>query len=188
MRTSVGSISRVVFRWAYLGQPEVENLDPSIFRDEQVLGLEIAMHDAFVMRRRQAVGDLHGVIDGLATGLARAAGARAASRRRAARTPCRRRHVRRHLVNGKNVGMVQRCGGTGFLLEAAQAVRVGGRDSGRTLMATSRSRRVSCARYTSPIPPAPSGERISYCPRIVPGVRGMRGSEDYTLGSPHLNA
>ncbi len=30
-----------------------------------------------------------------------------------------------------------------------------------TLIATSRSRRVSCARYTSPIPPAPIGARIS---------------------------
>ena len=33
--------------------------------------------------------------------------------------------------------------------------------SGSTLIATSRARRVSRARYTSPIPPAPSGARIS---------------------------
>src|SRR5262245_52456459 len=37
--------------------------------------------------------------------------------------------------------------------------------SARTLIATSRSSRVSRARYTSPIPPAPSGPRISYGPR-----------------------
>ena len=32
---------------------------------------------------------------------------------------------------------------------------------GRILSATSRPRRVSCARYTSPLPPAPMGARIS---------------------------
>src|SRR6185436_6834237 len=40
--------------------------------------------------------------------------------------------------------------------------------SGRTLTATTRSRRVSVARYTSPIPPAPSGLTISYGPRRAP--------------------
>src|SRR4029077_11909367 len=44
--------------------------------------------------------------------------------------------------------------------------------SGRTLMATTRSRRVSCARYTSPMPPAPIGLTISYGPRREPGVIG----------------
>jgi hypothetical protein len=33
--------------------------------------------------------------------------------------------------------------------------------SGNTLIASSRERRVSRARYTSPIPPAPRGDRIS---------------------------
>lgn len=33
--------------------------------------------------------------------------------------------------------------------------------AGRTLIATSRSNRVSRARYTSPMPPAPSGDTIS---------------------------
>lgn len=40
-------------------------------------------------------------------------------------------------------------------------------------MATERSNRVSCARYTSPIPPEPRGERISYGPNRVPGARGI---------------
>src|SRR2546427_10339185 len=42
---------------------------------------------------------------------------------------------------------------------------------GSTLIATSRPSRVSRARYTSPIPPAPSGARISYGPRWVPAAR-----------------
>jgi hypothetical protein len=45
-------------------------------------------------------------------------------------------------------------------------------------MATARSRRVSRALYTSPMPPAPSAERISYGPSRVPGVRAKR--VDYT--------
>src|SRR6266540_2972037 len=44
-------------------------------------------------------------------------------------------------------------------------------DSGRTLIATSRPSFVSFARYTSPIPPAPRGERISYGPKRVPAAR-----------------
>src|SRR6516165_664761 len=46
--------------------------------------------------------------------------------------------------------------------------------SGRTLMATPRSRRVSLARYTSPMPPAPSEDWISYGPRRAPAASGMR--------------
>src|SRR6185436_13993197 len=46
------------------------------------------------------------------------------------------------------------------------------KDDGSTLIATSRPRRASRARYTSPIPPAPSVERISYGPRRTPAARG----------------
>src|SRR5512136_1007853 len=42
------------------------------------------------------------------------------------------------------------------------------RDSGRTFTATSRPSRVSRARYTSPIPPAPTGARIRKWPSVVP--------------------
>src|SRR5215472_17588959 len=44
---------------------------------------------------------------------------------------------------------------------------------GRIFMATVLSSRVSFARYTSPIPPAPSGARIWYGPSFVPETRGM---------------
>ena len=40
-------------------------------------------------------------------------------------------------------------------------------------MATVRSRRVSVARYTSPIPPAPMSTVISYGPKRVPAVRAI---------------
>src|SRR5580704_8706206 len=48
------------------------------------------------------------------------------------------------------------------------------RCAGRILIATVRSRRVSIARYTSPMPPAPNGETTSYGPSFVPEVRVMR--------------
>src|ERR1700688_1861652 len=52
--------------------------------------------------------------------------------------------------------------------------------AGRILIATERSRRVSRARYTSPIPPAPRGDSISYGPSLVPGARGMV-ARDYRM-------
>src|SRR5688572_19268194 len=59
--------------------------------------------------------------------------------------------------------------------------------SGRTLSATSRLSFVSCARYTSPMPPAPSTPTTSYTPRRVPGVRGKVGHRLYRPGEggPH---
>ena len=56
--------------------------------------------------------------------------------------------------------------------------------SGRILMATSRSSRASRARYTSPIPPAPMAERISYGPRCVPGAMATVCEADYTGRTP----
>src|SRR5882762_2468927 len=44
---------------------------------------------------------------------------------------------------------------------------------GRILIATPRSKRASRARYTSPIPPAPSSSTISYGPSLVPEVRAI---------------
>src|SRR5579859_7909192 len=45
--------------------------------------------------------------------------------------------------------------------------------AGKILMATSRESRVSFARYTSPMPPAPSEAMISYGPSLVPEVRAI---------------
>src|ERR1700683_5787409 len=42
-------------------------------------------------------------------------------------------------------------------------------------MAPVRSRRVSRARYTSPMPPAPMAETTSYGPSFVPEAKGMCG-------------
>jgi hypothetical protein len=50
------------------GQPEVENLQPPIFRDEQVLRLQVAVQNSFFVRCRQPVGHLHGIVKRLALG------------------------------------------------------------------------------------------------------------------------
>src|SRR6266851_2083652 len=50
---------------------------------------------------------------------------------------------------------------------------VEGRRRACFLLATLRSRRASLARYTSPIPPAPSSSIISYGPSFVPEVRAI---------------
>src|SRR5215207_7181116 len=49
------------------------------------------------------------------------------------------------------------------------------------LMATSRLRRVSRAFQTSPMPPAPRAERISYGPSRIPGDRAMETAHDYRV-------
>ena len=41
------------------GQPEIDDACRAIAREHDVLGLDVAMHDAHRMRGREAVGDLH---------------------------------------------------------------------------------------------------------------------------------
>ena len=50
------------------GEAEVEDLDVAVLRDEQVLGLQVAMDDSPGMRGRQPSRDLRRVIGGLARG------------------------------------------------------------------------------------------------------------------------
>src|SRR5208337_3063393 len=65
-----------------------------------------------------------------------------------------------------------------------RALRSGSEErcEGRTLMATFRPSRVSRARYTSPMPPAPNGDWISYGPSFVPEVSPIR-ARNYSLYS-----
>src|SRR5438105_2456992 len=55
--------------------------------------------------------------------------------------------------------------------------------AGSTFTATARLRRVSRARKTCPIPPAPIGATISYGPRRLPGATDM-DQENYRLVRP----
>ncbi len=60
-----------------------------------------------------------------------------------------------------------------FLFETPQPVISCASASGSTLIATSRPSRVSRARYTSPIPPAPASDNISYGPSLAPAVSAI---------------
>src|SRR5271168_118846 len=57
------------------------------------------------------------------------------------------------------------------------------RCAGSTLIAISRPNRESRARYTSPMPPAPSGATISYGPNFVPALIPIL-ARDYTPPRP----
>src|SRR6267154_465277 len=78
-----------------------------------------------------------------------------------------------------------------FASRSKRCLHIGSEENcgGRILMATVRSSRASRARYTSPIPPAPSGAMISYGPSFVPAA-SVIGGGDYNLaesshGIPH---
>ena len=45
-----------------LGDAEVEDLQPSLLGDEEVLRLQVAMDDAFLVRSREALRELQGVV------------------------------------------------------------------------------------------------------------------------------
>ncbi len=49
-----------------LGDAEVENLDVAVAADHQILGLEVAVDDAGLVRLRQAFGDLNSHVERVA--------------------------------------------------------------------------------------------------------------------------
>ena len=123
----VGLRARAFADLRQLGQAEVEDLDAAVLRDEEVLGLQVPVDDAFLVRGREAMRDLRRVVDRLAL-REPAAGEDGAQRlafeellddvRRAVHLP--------DVVDGGDVGVVEDPGGLGLLLEAAQAVGIGG--------------------------------------------------------------
>ena len=117
-----------------LRQSEVEDLDAVVRRDEQVLGLEIAMDDPLLVRRREPARDGDGIVD------------RLAHRQRPGRQPLperlpfeqlrddeRRASFGADVVDREDVRMVQRRGGACFLLEAVQRSGSAEKDDGQHL-------------------------------------------------------
>ena len=131
----VGPARGGAFGLRQFGEAEVEDLHAAVVGDEDVLGLQVAVHDALLVRRREAVRDLERVVDRLAR-RELAAGEDRAERlaleqllddvRRAVR-------VRPDVVDRRDVGMVQDARGLGLLLEPAQPVRVLGERGGKDL-------------------------------------------------------
>jgi hypothetical protein len=52
-RRRVAAIGRSSLGTRQLGQAEIQNLDPIVGRDEKILRLQIAVHDAFFVRCRK---------------------------------------------------------------------------------------------------------------------------------------
>ncbi len=109
-----------------LGDAEIQDLGPPVALQEQVLGLEIAVHDAAGVGGGQRLGDGDANLDGLARGEGSAAQTLAKG------LPIEElRHDVRLAVGGPDVvdaddvGVRQLARGLGFDLEAAQTLRIG---------------------------------------------------------------
>jgi hypothetical protein len=114
-----------VLRRDELCEAEIQNLRMTIPRDEDVLGFQVAMDDAFVVRGRQTAGDLRGIIGGFAR------------RQRTTTQPVPKRFTVeqfgdnvRHLsvcadvVNDDNVWVIEGRSGTRLLREATQPLSI----------------------------------------------------------------
>jgi hypothetical protein len=121
---------------AFLGvrqfrQTEVEDLEPAILRDEEVLGLQVPVDNPLLVGRCEAVRNLHRIVDRLAL------------RESAVRKPQAQRLTLEQLgndvgrafegadvVDRQDVRVVERPGRLRLLLEAAQPLRIA-REGGR---------------------------------------------------------
>ncbi len=117
-----------------LGEAEVEDLHPAVVGDEDVLGLQVPVDDSLLVRGGEAVDDLERVVDRLAL---REAAAREGRAQRLAfeelLDDVGRAVVLADVVDGGDVGVVPDPGSLRLLLEAAQAVGVGGEGGGEDL-------------------------------------------------------
>ena len=116
------------------------------------------MNDSFLVRGGEALCDLYCVLDGFALGKS------AAIEQRAKRFTLKelrdekwRAVVLADVEYSENIWMVERRDSAGFLFEADEAVAFAREGFGKDFQPTSRPSRVSRARTTSPMPPAPSG-------------------------------
>src|SRR5438128_1843345 len=67
-RSVIAVLVSSITRTHELRQTEIENLHAIVGRDVHVVRFQIAMHQMLLVRGRQAVRDLHGVLDGLPRG------------------------------------------------------------------------------------------------------------------------
>ncbi len=123
-----------LLRARQLRQTEVENLDSAVVRHEDVLGLQVAMHDPLLMRRREAMSDLDREVDRLSRREP------PACERTAKGLPFQQflHDVRRSVVlpdvqDRRKVRVVQDPGSPCLLLESAQPIHVGREGSRQNL-------------------------------------------------------
>ena len=130
-----------------LGQSEVQHLHGAVGAELDVGGLQVAMHDALLVRGLERVGDLPGDRQGFVDGQ-RPAGNAVRERR----TLNEFEHERGHAValfetvDRRDVRVVQRGKHLGLALEAHQAVGIDRKRGGRPLDRDVAVQAVSCAR------------------------------------------
>ena len=115
-----------------LRQAEIQNFHAPLARDEYILRLQIAMHDIFFVRGGESLRHLHGIVHRLARRKPslRQLRAQAAAFQKFG-NDVGRAVLLADVVDAKNVRMVQRGDGFGFLLEAPQTVPVLGQRAGQ---------------------------------------------------------
>ncbi len=143
-------------------QSEVENLDAIFAGDEDVGRFDVAMEDTFGVRRLEAVYDLM-PLDQSACQVPEVC--YESSRPET----CAVQELHGHedaailftdVVDGADVGMVERRSGACLALESLAQLPVVGVRFRQELQRDERPRRVSWALYTTPMPPAPSFSRM----------------------------
>ena len=129
----IGS-GRIRRRVPLLGQPEIQDLHVAAARDHDVVRLQIAVHQTGRVRRREAGGHLHRNLD------CPRRGKRASLDRAPQGVPADQLGsdpvdtvVATDVVNGDDVGVVERAGRARFPLETGDAVRVAGQAGGQHL-------------------------------------------------------
>lgn len=102
-----------------LGESEIEDLEPAVFGDEEVLRLQVPMDDSFVVGCGETLRRLEGVVDGLSRrepSIGQYFAQRLSFQKLA--DDVRRSLVRPDVVDGNDVGVVEDTRSPRLLLEA----------------------------------------------------------------------
>ena len=173
----------------HAGQAEVEHLDVAVAPDHDVLGLDVAMHDAVRVGGGERAGDLAADVD---DGVERQAGLCAQARAKRLAVDQFLHHVVPAIVVCPISWTVTMLGW--LSADAARASRrnrsmagIVSRPCRSIFRATGRLSVVSNARYTSPMPPRPSSPSIRYWAICEPIIESV-GFDDRHLLHMHTSA
>jgi hypothetical protein len=115
-----------------LCQTEVEDFHPAIFGDEDVVRLQVAVHDSFVVGGGESVGHLNPVVDrfperqwSCIQALAESFTLQQFGNQEVGAV------LVAHVEDGKQIVMVQRAENSRFLLKALQTIGIGGKGRGK---------------------------------------------------------
>ena len=159
-----------------LREAEVEDLDAAVARHEYVLGLDVAVHDAAVVRGRKTGRQLDRKLNRPAHRQPTRGVVQDTSKGRAVeqlRDDVRGRAVGTDLVNRQDVRMVQRSRGASFLFEATEPIRIG---AGRQDLDRDVAAEPGVARAVDLAHPAGADERHDFV-RANPGTWDERHQE-----------